>query len=84
MSYYLIESMLVVLLMPTVLIVLLIAGENVTIKSRSIAIGMTTGTIGSTARKQRYTYSLTPAYFTGKSFKEFPEFGVGLLTPADK
>ena len=78
-SYYLIESMLVVLLMTAVLIVLLIAGgENVTIKSRSIAIGMTTGTIGSTARKERYTCSLMPAYFTGKSFKEFPESGVGL------
>ena len=56
MSYYLIESMLVMLLMPAVLIVLLrMGGENVTMKSRLIAIGMTTGTIGSTARKERYS-----------------------------
>ena len=55
MSYYLIDSMLIVLLMTAVLTVLLIAGgENVTIKSRSIAIGMTTGTIGSTALKGGY------------------------------
>ena len=45
--------MLVVLLMSAELIVLLIVGgENVTIKSQLIAIGMTTGTIGSTARKK--------------------------------
>ena len=45
--------MLVMLLMSAELIVLLIVGgENVTIKSQLIAIGMTTGTIGSTARKK--------------------------------
>ena len=47
-SYYLIWSMSVV---PAVLIVLF--GENVTIKSRSIASGMTTGTIGTTAMKNK-------------------------------
>ena len=47
-SYYLIWSMSVV---PAVLIVLV--GENVTIKSRSIASGMTTGTIGTTAMKNK-------------------------------
>ena len=36
---------------PAVLIVLF--GENVTIKSRSIASGMTTGTIGTTAMKNK-------------------------------
>ena len=51
-SYNLIGFMLVVLLMSVVLIVLLIVG--VIIKSRSIASGMTTGTIGSTAMKKWY------------------------------
>ena len=51
-SYNLIGFMLVVLLMSVVLIVLLIVG--VIIKSRSIASGITTGTIGSTAMKKWY------------------------------
>ena len=51
------------MLMPTVLIVLLIAaGGNVTMKSRSIAIGMTTGTIGSTGLKGKYKNQ----YFAGE------------------
>ena len=43
-----------VILTPAVPTVLLIvdAGENVTMKSRSIAKGITTGTIGTTAMKK--------------------------------
>ena len=41
------------------LVPLIVDGENVTIKSRSIANGMTTGTIGTTAVKERYTTHAT-------------------------
>ena len=40
------------------LVPLIADGENVTMKSRSIANGMTTGTIGTTAVKERYTTQL--------------------------
>ena len=64
--------------MPTVLIVLLIAGgENVTMKLRSIAIGMTTGTIGSTAIKGGYKATLC--------WRDSSNIlGGNSLTPADK
>ena len=62
---------------PAVLIVLFC--ENVSMKFRSIASGMTTGTIGTTARKKSYRAKML-------CWKElrFPELGFNLLTPTDK
>ena len=59
LSYNLIVSLLVALLMSEMLtVVLLVGGENVTMKSRSIVSGITTGTIGTTAMKGRYIHNL--------------------------
>ena len=49
-------------------------GENVTIKSRSIASGMTTGTIGTTAEEDK----------TCTQFSVLLELNTWKLTPADE
>ena len=57
-------------------VVLLVGGENVTMKSRSIASGIITGTIGTTTMKGRYIHNLVVRLYLYK-------FNIRELTPAD-
>ena len=58
---------------------LIVDGENVTMKSLSIANGMTTGTIGTTAIKERYTTQwLANGYRSAIYLRSWE------LTPTDK
>ena len=61
------------------LALLIFDGENVTIKSRSIAKGMTTGTIGTTAVKERYTTQCPASGYRSAIYLKSWE-----LTPTDK